>query len=390
MFQPVPARRAVEFRPATRFAKDRTPPIERVSVAFCDLIKAESESQTIGLFPARAVMNLPQVFTAREWQLIADNHFIHETGRACDVCPDFAKVLNIGLSTIREKAIAKLDAVLPDAQHLYCRCLVQDIDAIAACCDKHQIEVPLRPVKGFKEALLGMRMLMLCLSCEGAYGIALGRFDQYMLPYLDDDDATALLKNFFFSLAQDIDLEPGIHPGSAICLTLGRSDSNVLTALCIRAIDELNLPTLKYALRTEAADAHNIPLLIERGYAASDAANYVFSARNELIIPHAGADRFRVAAINKDDHDMENTIKLIAESLSPTYQLPAPLLSAMMDGCLEQGRDISEGLRYNNDYIHCAGLNIETGIANGRAGKLIIEGEGAPYASWFTQLLPTS
>ena len=45
----------------------------------------------------------------------------------------------------------------------------------------------------------------------------------------------------------------------------------------------------------------------------------------------------------------------LAEAYSRLLLPPAPYYSVFMQGCLEQGRDVSEGLKYNNFGIHGAG-----------------------------------
>ena len=48
-------------------------------------------------------------------------------------------------------------------------------------------------------------------------------------------------------------------------------------------------------------------------------------------------------------------VNRLADAYSHLLLPPAPYYSIFMQGCLEQGRDVSEGLKYNNFGIHGAG-----------------------------------
>jgi formate C-acetyltransferase len=58
-------------------------------------------------------------------------------------------------------------------------------------------------------------------------------------------------------------------------------------------------------------------------------------------------DRVRVHIREQVDH--------LAEAYARLLLPPAPYYSIFMQGCIEQGRDVSEGLKYNNFGIHGAG-----------------------------------
>ena len=92
---------------------------------------------------------------------------------------------------------------------------------------------------------------MLSSWLSGHYHVGLGRFDQYMWPYLHADleagrislaEAEELLAEFFISLNKDCDLYPGVQQGdNGQSLTIGgvRPDGsdgvNALTRLVLRA-----------------------------------------------------------------------------------------------------------------------------------------------------------
>jgi formate C-acetyltransferase len=53
--------------------------------------------------------------------------------------------------------------------------------------------------------------------------------------------------------------------------------------------------------------------------------------------------------------DMDQQVNRLADCYRSLLLPPAPWYSVLMDGCLERGRDLSEGLKYNNFGIHGAG-----------------------------------
>lgn len=76
--------------------------------------------------------------------------------------------------------------------------------------------VPAHGARNLREALQSLRILHFALWCEGDYHNTLGRFDQYMLPYLGDlseEEALALVEEFFLACNRDSDLYPGMQQG---------------------------------------------------------------------------------------------------------------------------------------------------------------------------------
>jgi pyruvate-formate lyase len=273
----------------------------------------------------------------------------------------------------------------------------------------------------FVEALQLLRLVHYALWCSFNYHNTFGRFDQYLWPYLEADlaagrlnldDALELVEEFFLACNLDSDLYPGVQQGdNGQSIVLGGIDRdgrdawNPLTELCLQASLELELIDPKINLRVGAAtpldrfvsgtrltakglgfpqysnDDVVIPGLVALGYDEQDARDYVVAACWEFIIPGVGMDVPNIAALSfpaaVDDAVREAltdasdfgalmvavraAVRVQARALaSQTDDLvmePAPLLSALMPGCVERGRDASEGLRYNNYGIHGAGLS---------------------------------
>ncbi len=430
-------RREAPFPPAQRFAKDQLPDIVRVTRAFKDMLAAETPCVYPGerILFWRTVTNLPQIFTTHEWEKISAAHFIHEQGRVCNISPNYARTLKIGLLAQRGQAEDGHSSAQTDEQKRFYQCAIDSIDAILDLTARYRAaalaagnaeaaailsRVPAQGATSFHEALQSLRIIQYALWCEGEYHNTLGRFDQYMWPYLKADlesgrltemAALELVEEFFLSLNRDSDLYPGIQQGdNGQSIMLGGVDRdgrpafNPLSSLCLTASRELLLIDPKINLRASkdtpldvfeqgtlltreglgfpqySNDDVVIPALVSKGYALEDARDYTVAACWEFIIPGVGMDIPNIGAVNfpalVNDAVMEDMLgcatyddffravsarlgETCAELLATTrnlYMMPAPYMSVMMDGCLENGRDISLGAKYNNYGFHGVGL----------------------------------
>lgn len=277
------------------------------------------------------------------------------------------------------------------------------------------------PPATFLQALQMLRLLHFTMWCGNNYHNTLGRFDQYMYKYLkrdldngllDYDDALELVEEFFLSLNRDSYLYPGMQQGdNGQSMVLGGlnedgSDSyNMLSEICLKASLELklidpkinlrvskNTPLDRYILGTQLTrqglgfpqysnDDVVIDGLIRLGYDRKDACNYVVAACWEFIIPGRGMDIPNIDALSfpkaveeavftdlmhtrsyeeffsyvKDN--IKKQADEICENTKNLYIFPAPFISLMMEGCVENARDISLGCRYNNYGIHGTGIS---------------------------------
>lgn len=282
-------------------------------------------------------------------------------------------------------------------------------------------KVPRFGAGSFHEALQSLRILHFALWASGNYHNTLGRFDQYMWAYLkkdledkvlDNESAFELLEEFFLSFNKDSDLYPGMQQGdNGQSMVLGGVDRqgkdsfNLLSEMCLKASLELNLidPKInlrihkntnieKYDLGTELTkkglgfpqysnDEIVIPGLLSKGYSVEDASDYVVAACWEFIIPGYGMDIPNIAALSfakvvdncilkylrgctSFDSFMEKAGDEIREELADMiaglknlYMEPAPFQSLLMNGCIENAKDISYGCRYNNYGIHGTGIS---------------------------------
>ncbi|MEF9974278.1 MAG: pyruvate formate lyase family protein [Clostridia bacterium] len=301
--------------------------------------------------------------------------------------------------------------------------------------------VPALGATGFVEALQSLRVLHFAMWCEGDYHNTLGRFDQYMYPYFKKDldagvlteaEALEYLEAFFLACNRDSDLYPGMQQGdNGQSLVLGgvtpdgEEGFNRLSELCLTASEELMVIDPKINLRVNGQtplrvyeqgtrltklglgfpqyenDDVVIPGLEALGYAPRDARNYVVAACWEFIVPGCAMDIPNIGAVGfaglvnrvlkeklRTAQSMDALTQevakgireeaaAIAESVKNLYVIPSPYLSLFFDGCLESGRDISLGNRYNNYGLHGTGL-ATAADSLAAVEALVFDGDVAP------------
>ena len=424
---------------ATEFSKANYSPIQRVTTRLSQMLTEESpvllKGERITLL--RTVRALPDIFTSEEWDEIKGKHFLHEKGVVCNIAPGYEDVIRNGLDYYRTIALknSKKAEIAPEHVEFY-YAVIQTIDAVYVLCERYRQKaleennqivydllsrLPQNGATNFLEALQLFRILHYTLWCEGEYHNTIGRFDQYMYPYLEDDlisgslteeSAYDLLMEFFLTFNRDSDLYFGVQQGdNGQSMVLGGLDTqgspcfNLLSRLCLNASRELKLIDPKINLRVNKATPHEIyllgteltkvglgfpqycnddvvvPGLIDLGYSVEDARNYVVAACWEFIIPKYGMDIPNIAALSfpkivdncllqdlenassfydfmdKIRMEISNQCKEIMASINNLWIVPAPFMSILMDGCLETGNDISFGGRYNNYGLHGTGLS---------------------------------
>ena len=394
-------------------------------------LKMALEMETPYLFPGeliaftRTVPNLPFLFDEAEWATISSEHFIHESGTVSNLSPDYGRLIASGLLSVRETlGIGELhaamrtsiDAVLDLTRRYEAAARASGDDVLADVLAR----VPAHPAHTFREALQSLRILHYCLWCEGDYHNTLGRFDQYMFPYLKaeldagtetQESAFELLEAFFLSCNRDSDLYPGMQQGdNGQSIVLGgmtpdgMDGYNLLSEMCLKASAELRLidpkinlrvskhtPLSVFELGTQLTklglgfpqyenDDIAIPGLIALGYEEADARNYAMAACWEFIIPGKGMEIPNIGALPfancvdsvirkmlptcRDMGELKAAIRediftRVRETVSERknlYVIPSPYLSLFFEGCVESEKDISLGCKYNNWGLHGTGL----------------------------------
>ena len=317
--------------------------------------------------------------------------------------------------TFLDAAVETIDAVLELACRYAAVAQALGRDDVAEALQR----APAHPAASFRQALQALRLCHAVLWLSGHYHCGLGRLDQYLWPYLEADlaegrlvatEAQELLEEFFISLNKDSDLYPGIQQGdNGQSLMLGgvRRDGgdgvNPLTAMALEAGRKVALIDPKINLRvtrgTDLAllakgvqltriglgfpqwcnDEVIIPGLVAAGYDLEDARDYSVAACWEFIIPGKGMEVVNIGAVSmpaaadqairaglqagesfdrilqRAGADLAEQVRSLAETSRKLLLPPAPWYSVLMDGCLERGRDLSHGLKYNNFGIHGAG-----------------------------------
>lgn len=398
-----------------------------------EIVVVEPDEQIV--FTRTLPAAIPAIYSPEDWARLTAGRTLHELGPINNICADWGNVLAQGLAGRKAVALATREQFQDDPAAVeFLDCAIETIDAVLALAGRYAAEarrlgrsdladilehVPAQPPRTFHEALQALRLLHAVVWLSGHYHVGLGRFDQYMWPYLkaDLDDgrlglaaAERLLAEFFISLNKDSDLYPGVQQGDngqTIVLggvtRAGDSGVNELTRMALRISRDLAMIDPKINLRispdtdldllclaTELTqkglgfpqysnDEVVIPGLVAHGYSLEDARDYAVAACWEFLIPGRGMEIVNTGAVSfpaaadrgirdgltaGDDFDgiLERTAANIREqafNLADIYDRlllpPAPYYSVLMSDCLERGRDLSQGAAYNNFGIHGAG-----------------------------------
>lgn len=358
------------------------------------------------IYAWRTITEFPDIYLPDEKEELQRGFYIHEQGRVCNISSDWEGVISGGLLARRGTGKARdmtIDAVIAYADRYADKALSESIRYGA---------------KGFLQALQMFRILHFALWASNVYHNTVGRFDQYMYPYLKADlekgrltreEALELVKEFFLSFNRDSDLYTGMQQGDngqslmlGGCTRSGECAVNELTYICLEAslanrkIDpKINLrvnkdtPLEMYRLCTRltkqglgfpqyANDDVVIPALKEMGYRIEDARDYTVAACWEFIIPGVAMDIPNIGAVSLA-HAVHDVIEQKLEfcdtfdslldavrielfeqadrleaSLKPIWIEPAPYQSVLMS---DWKHDVSEGAKYNHYGIHGTGFS---------------------------------
>jgi len=338
-----------KYRYAVKYSEEGLSDLERSVRRLKDVLDEETPVVLPGekIVFMRTVSTLPEIFTGDEFDEIKKEHYIHEQGKLCNVCPDYT-LLFCGFKAKREeieKRIAGFEASGDSEKADYERALLETVKTMqdyihryadeaagvgnnyaAQMLTKLETDAP----ETFAEALQFLRIVQYGLWCSFNYHNGWGRFDQYMYPYyekdikegrLDKAAALELLEEFFLSLNKDSELYTGMQQGdNGQSMMLGGlnpdgSESfNELSDLCLQASLELklidpkinlrvnkNTPLSEYIRGTELTkvgigfpqysnDDVVLAALRRWGYDEKDIYNYTVAACWEFIIPGYGTD----------------------------------------------------------------------------------------------------
>jgi formate C-acetyltransferase len=382
----------------------------------------------------RTTPAVPPIYSPEDWGNAFAGGRAHELGPISNICADWGMVLSEGLEGRKRAAEDALRRFAGDSEaESFLRSAVACIEAVLGLARRYRDtarrlgrddvaevldRVPGGRPSGFRDALQALRLIHGTVWLCGHYHVGLGRFDQYLWPYLRTDlergtlcegDAEELLAEFFISLNKDTDLYPGIQQGdNGQSLMLGgltragEPGENPLTCMVLRVARAVSMIDPKINLRVSrdtdiqllelaaeltrsglgfpqySNDEVVIPGLVEHGYSLEDARDYSVAACWEYIVPGRGMDVVNIgavslpAAVNRGvlaglqagdgftgilrriDADIRRQTQERVDDYRGLILPPAPYYSALMTGCIERGRDVFEGLVYNNFGLHGA------------------------------------
>jgi formate C-acetyltransferase len=378
---------------------------------------------------------IPPMYSNEDWPLLIQGRTLHELGPISNISADWGKVLAQGLSGRRAVAMKSRERCKDDPEALeFLDSAIETIEAVLALAQRYADaaramgrdeiaeileRVPAYPPRSFHEALQSLRLLHAVVWLSGHYHVGLGRFDQYMWPYLqadldngrlDENEAADLLAEFFISLNKDSDLYPGVQQGdNGQTITLGgvaRAGNpaiNKLTYIALQVSRDVSMIDPKINLRISADtdldlltlaseltrkglgfpqysnDDVVISALAAHGYQLEDARDYAVAACWEFLIPGKGMEVVNIGAVSfpaavdqairqglpagenmegvlrRVQADIQTQVIKLAGSYERLLLPPAPYYSVLMTDCLERAGDLSQGARYNNFGIHGAG-----------------------------------
>ena len=431
-------RRDVKWNLAQNFASRKLQPMERAAEGLANMLAAEKPAFLADerIAYIRTVKQIPDLYTEEEMSALRAKAYYHEKGVVFNFSPDFGSTIKAGLLAHKQEIQARMKRATDDNDQEGQEFLASALCGINAVLDlaeryrqaavaagrdelaKLLARVPAYGASTFHEALQFLRILHYTLWCEGEYHVGIGRFDQYIYPYLkadldagriSKDEAYDLLAEFFLSFNRDSDLYVGVQQGDngqtlmlGGCTRDGQDAYNLLTSMCLEVCCELKLidpkinlritprtplPVLELATQLTkqglgfpqySNDDVVIPALVKFGYELEDARDYSVAACWEFIIPGCGMDIPNIGAFSMprmvdtvmrnskaktfDDFmaDVRQQTRAEADkleaSLNNVDMLPGPFASVLCTGRIDAARDVSRGNKYNNFGVHGTGL----------------------------------
>ncbi len=378
-------------------------------------LKRMLEAETPVILPderivvTRTIKDIPSFYTNEEWDEIARTHYLHEKGDLCNISPNYEAMLRKGLGAIMDEVRkrqknADLTAEQKEFLESEAICLRAIQDLILRYAAKAEAEndaalaetlrnISCKAPQTLREALQLLRVMHFCLWEAGHYHNTLGRFDQYIYIYyvrdiesgrLTREEAKELIEEFFLMCNKDSDLYPGMQQGDngqSIVLAGRRKINLRVDAETPEEVFTLGsrLTQLGLGFPQYSNDDVVIPGLIRLGYSPEDARNYVVAACWEFIVPGTAVDIPNIDAVplaecvKNATRELKqlNTFNELLSSVKfgiqarvdelcakehDLYIVPAPMMSLMMDGCIERAKDASLGGKYNNFGFHGTGV----------------------------------
>lgn len=338
-----------------------------------------------------------------------------------NMSPDVASVMKRGMGAILKEAKEKLASAEGETADFF-SAVVMAIESVLNFAEAYRTEakrvgckelytalswIPYYPARNFYEACVFLKMVNMTLRLSNVNHIGFGRFDQYMLPYFEEDlksgkteeELFETLEEFFISLNFDSDIYGVVQAGdSGQTIMLGGYDKdgtdrfNRLSELCIKASTELCLIEPKINVRVNSTtpmerfelctrltekglgfpqysnDDVVIPGLKKLGY-GDDSYDYVTAACWEFIVQgkgneivNCGSVKFQCAVeravlshlcdceafediYKYFDEEIENEFQRIDAHMrkNPERYRVSSYLSIFTDDCMGRGKDCRRG-----------------------------------------------
>ncbi len=407
-------RKGCDVNFAEEFSAQKLDPKERMTRRFERMCRMETpiilEDEQICYL--RTISDIPECFTKEELSDLKQEYYVHYIN---NITPNYEKAVKGGLLALKEEADEygkrTIDAIIDLADRYRDEAVSKGREDIAKVLKR----VPRYGATSFREALQMFRILHFSIWLEGGKHVTIGRFDQYMYPFLKADlekgihteeSALELLEDFFISFNKDSDLYPGVQKGdNGQSMMLGGINEqgedvyNLLSELCLKAsynnkmIDpKINLRVSKNTPRERFVEATKltkvglgfpqysnddvvIPALEKLGYEYQDAVNYTVAACWEFIIPGVGNEIVNVDAMSYPEavdralhedlmgcetyeeffkavqKNIEKQSHKICDSIPKMWTVPYPFMNVMMDCEIYDCKG-----KYSNFGIHGAGI----------------------------------
>ena len=380
----------------------------------------------------------------------------------------FARVVEHGWSGLKEMAEARLGKIDPSTSHgerkaVFLRSVILALEGVQAFAARYAdlademaeregnprrrlelkeisqicLRLAQEPPQTFREALQILWLTHIVNITQGAR--QLGRFDQYVYPFLERvlnagrltmEGAQKLLDCLWikFAMVTDVtadNLQNLILGGQT---PDGRDATNPLSYMCLDSTDRLGLIDPKVSIRVHRGtpdeflreaceiirkgeyqpgvynDEAIIPALVSTGIPIEDARDYTNDGCSEILVqgktsPWAFEANVkllkcveRVTARIEELETFDDLMAALKEEISLAVEMavanvnllqagaprisPNPFLSATVEGCIERALDITEGGAVYNSAVVCASGVADTADSLAALKKLVYE-EGA-------------
>jgi len=187
------------------FSREGVDPLDRTVLMLEALLDIEHPVIIDGerIVMTRTISYIPDILTAAEWAEIKKDHFIHERGTVSNISPNYAYTIKVGFEQRKKEISERIARSGTDdkAKH-YLGVMLRTINVVQDFISKYEtharekglndVAQTLSNIKtqgagSFREALQLLRTLHFVLWESGTYHNTLGRFDQYMYPYMKKD-----------------------------------------------------------------------------------------------------------------------------------------------------------------------------------------------------------